>query len=116
MQALVLTLGILIIAEGLNVLAEMFAAQLPGVASLFERQNLYLFGMVFVGCSLLLVGYSMGYSAAKNIWAVTAMSIGGILVVEPILAWTFFHQVPEKGAIVGLLLGVTGLIATVAWR
>ncbi len=116
MQALVFALGILIVAEVLNILAEMFAAQLPGVASLFERQNLFLFGMVFAGCSLLLVGYSMGYGAAKNIWVVTAMSVGGILVVEPILAWTFFHQLPEKGAIVGLVLGAIGLIATVAWR
>lgn len=113
---LLLSLGILIIAEGLNILAEMYAARLGGIRALFEQQNLYLFVVVFIGCSLLLTGYAIGYSAAKNIWVVTAMSIGGILVVEPFLAWTFFHEIPTKGAIVGLVLGTIGLIATIIWK
>ena len=117
MGALLLSVGLLIVGEGINILAELQSARLAGgVASLFEPKNLFLFGMVVVGCSFLLAGYVTGYSVAKNIWVVTASSIGAILIVEPILAWTFFHQLPEKGALMGLVLGAIGLIATIAWR
>ncbi len=107
---------ILIIAEGLNIWAEMLSARLPGVNSLFEPKNFFLFGVVLIGCSLLLFGYAIGYGASKNIWTVTVSSIVAILIVEPFLAYFFFHQLPEKGALVGLILGVIGFIATVMWR
>lgn len=95
----------------------MTAARGDGrIVSLFEPKNLFLFAMVFSGCTLLLVAYTVGYQAAKNIWVVTAASVGSILVVEPVLAWIFFHQLPERGALAGLVLGAAGLIATTVWR
>lgn len=116
MIGMLLSFGLLVIGEGLNIWSEMLSAKLPGPASLFEAKNLALFGIVIVGCSFLLFGYSIGYGSSKNIWTVTVSSIVAILIVEPVLAYMFFHQLPERGALVGLIFGVIGFIATVVWR
>jgi len=42
----------------------------------------------------LLFGYMIAYSGFKNIWIVSVVSITAILVLEPLLAWTFFHELP----------------------
>jgi hypothetical protein len=82
---------------------------------LLEARNLPLFLIVLVGCSLLLFGYAIGYQASKNIWTVTVSSVVAILIVEPFLAYFFFHQLPEKGALVGMILGAAGFLATILW-
>lgn len=110
-----LAFALLVIGESLNIFAEMFSAKLPGWQSLFEYKNLFLFVMVIAGCSFLLFGYAVGYGASKSIWTVTVASVVAILLVEPILSWIFFHQLPEKGALVGVILGAIGFIATVVW-
>ncbi|MDD2657454.1 MAG: hypothetical protein PHD04_02195 [Candidatus Pacebacteria bacterium] len=107
--------ALLVVGEGINILAEMFSAKLPSVSSLLELKNLFLFGMVIIGCSFLLFGYAVGYQASKSIWTVTVASVVAILLVEPLLAYYFFHQLPEKGALVGIVLGAIGFIATVVW-
>ncbi len=111
---LLFAIAILFVGEGINIWAEMISARLPA-SSLFEPGHLFLFGMVIVGCSFLLFGYSLGYQSTKNIWIITAASVVGILIVEPVLAYLFFHQLPVKGSLVGLLLGAAGLIATIVW-
>ena len=63
-----------------------------------------IFGILF-----LVYGYTFGYQAFKNIWIVTALSIGGILVVEPIVAWSLFREMPTTGATIALALGVIGI-------
>jgi len=110
-----LSFGLLIVGEGINIWAEMLSAKLPGAQSLFEYKNLPLFAMVIIGCSFLLFGYSVGFQASKSIWTVTVASVVAILIIEPFLAYAFFHQLPEKGALVGLILGAIGFIATITW-
>lgn len=113
--ALLFAIAVLFVGEGINIWAELLSAKLPGTFSLLEPRNLFLFGMVILGCSFLLFGYSLGYQSTKNIWIITAASVVGILITEPILAYLFFHQLPEKGSLVGLILGAIGLIATLVW-
>lgn len=115
MLGVIFSFLILVVGEGLNIWAEMLSAKLPGAQSLLEFKNIILFLMVFIGCSFLLVGYSVGYSSSKSIWTVTVSSIVAILVVEPFLAYFFFHQLPQKGELVGLVLGIIGFIATIVW-
>jgi hypothetical protein len=67
--------------------------------------------IVFAGV-FLIVGYMMGFSAFKNIWIVSVASITSILIIEPILAYTVFQQLPTKGAIIGLILGILGFISS----
>jgi hypothetical protein len=71
--------------------------------------------MVILGCSFLLFGYTIGYQASKNIWVVSVSSVVAILLIEPILGYAFFQQLPEKGALVGAILGALGFIVTLVW-
>ncbi|MEM5778032.1 MAG: hypothetical protein QXK49_00160 [Candidatus Aenigmatarchaeota archaeon] len=62
---------------------------------------------------MLILGYIFGFSSFKNIWIVSIISITSILISEPILAYTFFHQMPTTGALIGLVFGVLGFISTI---
>ncbi len=62
-----------------------------------------------IGVLFLVYGYTFGYQAFKNIWIITALSIGGILVVEPVIAWSLFREIPTTGAAIALALGVIGI-------
>lgn len=115
MLGVIFSFLILVVGEGLNIWAEMLSAKLPGAHSLLEYKNSVLFLMVFAGCSFLLLGYSVGYGVSKDIWTVTVASVVAILVVEPVLAYFFFNQLPQKGALIGLILGFIGFIATIVW-
>lgn len=66
-----------------------------------------------VGGVLLIAGYILGYMKFQNIWIVTAISIGSIVVFEPVLAALLFNQVPTTGAAVGLVLGIAAIISAV---
>jgi hypothetical protein len=71
-----------------------------------------MFLVITVAGALLIAGYMLGYLQFKNIWIVTAISIGSILIVEPLLAYLVFHQTPTFGATIGLILGFLGIVAT----
>lgn len=62
-----------------------------------------------IGVLILVYGYTFGYQAFKNIWIITALSIAGILVVEPLVAWFLFKELPTTGASIALILGVIGI-------
>lgn len=62
-----------------------------------------------IGILLLIYGYTFGYLYLKNIWIVTAISIAGILLVEPFVAWLLFHEAPTLGAVIALVLGIIGI-------
>lgn len=69
------------------------------------------FIFIVVASGLLVAGYMLGFRVFKNIWIVSVISITCILIMEPILAWTIFHQTPTKGAIIGLVLGAMGFVS-----
>ena len=66
-----------------------------------------------VGVCLLVYGYTFGYQAFKNIWIVTAISIAGILIVEPLVAWLLFREMPTMGASIALIFGVIGIVTSI---
>ena len=66
-----------------------------------------------IAAALLVYGYIFGYQVFKNIWTVTAMSVAGILVVEPLVAWLLFREMPTTGAGIVLILGAIGIITTI---
>ena len=57
---------------------------------------LWMFVPIVVGGAFLVIGYMLGYLHLKNIWIVTAISVGSILIVEPILAFLLFPQLLLK--------------------
>jgi hypothetical protein len=105
-----LVIVLLFVGEALSIYSEMWGAR-----HFNSSNNWVLFFKMMIIFTLaggmLIGGYMLGFSAFKNIWIVTALSVGSILVVEPILAYSLFHQLPTVGALVGLILGVAGIIS-----
>lgn len=58
----------------------------------------------------LLLGYHYGYKAFGSMWAIMAVSVVSILIVEPLMVWLMFHEQPSRISLIALGLGCTGLI------
>jgi hypothetical protein len=106
------TILIILLGETLGILAEIVAAKY------FAVNNAKFAGIFFkalpimiIAGILLLCGYMLGLRSFKNIWIVSAISITSILIAEPIINYTVTHQLPTRGALVGLIFGVLGFIA-----
>ena len=56
------------------------------------------------------------FKAFKNIWIVSVISITSILLIEPVLAYFIFDQLPTKGAAIGLVLGAIGLYLALFYK
>ncbi len=112
----ILTAFALFFGEVLIIGAEMWATK--NFETLAKSWTIVLsaFLISVIGVACLVYGYIYGYQAFKNIWIVTALSVAGILIVEPIIAWFLFHEVPTLGASIGLFCGVVGLLATITIR
>jgi hypothetical protein len=100
------------LGETLSIVAELIASKRaaaanPNLLSIF----LLMFIPIAIGGACLVVGYMLGYVHLKNIWIVAAISVGSILIIEPILAFVLFRQLPTLGASIGLACGVLGTFA-----
>jgi hypothetical protein len=103
----------LTIGEGLMVYAEMIAARAhslteDGFWPIFLKAT----GIMIISSTLLIAGYMHGYKSFKNIWIVSALSITLILIMEPLIGYLVFGQLPTRGALYGLVLGALGFVAT----
>ena len=107
-----IVLVLLFFGEALAIYAEMLGAKYV-ISQSFLQIFLKMFALIAVAGGLLIAGYMLGFKAFKNIWVVAVASITSILIIEPILAWTMFHQVPTKGAVSGFILGVIGLFLSI---
>ena len=98
--------------EAFSILAELAASK--GVAANSSNYLSIFFWaslLVVVGGAMLVGGYMLGYLHLKNIWIIAAISVGSILVVEPIVAFILFRQMPTLGATIGLILGALGTLS-----
>jgi hypothetical protein len=110
----ILVLILIFIGETLSIYAEMVGAKSNYIVSQpFLQIFLKMFLLITIAGGFLIAGYMLGFNAFKNIWIVSVASITSILIVEPILAWTIFHQVPTIGAIMGFALGAIGLFLSI---
>ncbi len=83
--------------------------------SLDQTASIILKGFLVaaVAGAFLIAGYALGFKAFKNIWIVSVISITSILIIEPILDYTIFNQLPTRGALIGLILGAMGFISAI---
>jgi hypothetical protein len=110
----IIVILLIIIGEGFAIFAEMMAAR-NHTGSLITQTFLKMFLVFIIAAGFLLTGYVLGYSVFKNIWIVSVASITSILIIEPILAYTIFSQLPTKGALIGLILGALGFISALVF-
>lgn len=97
-------IALLLAGESLAVYSEIIVAKDSN--SLFKMLLL----MTLAGFFLIL-GYLLGMKYIGDIWVIAAVSIAGIVVVEPPLIYFIFREIPSTGAIVGLILGVLAIFA-----
>lgn len=107
-----IAIGILFVGEALSVYAEMVAARSHSAP---EQHffTIFIKGFIVIGLAgaFLIAGYMIGYKSFKNIWVVSALSITSILIMEPLIGYLIFHQLPTRGALIGLVLGAAGFLA-----
>lgn len=104
----ILVLILIFLGETLSIYAEMIGART--LTNSFWQVFFKMFIIITFAGAMLIVGYMLGFQAFKNIWIVSVISIGAILIVEPILAYTIFQQLPTTGALIGFILGIIGII------
>ncbi|KRP93754.1 hypothetical protein AOQ72_20865 [Bradyrhizobium yuanmingense] len=107
----IVAVAAIFLGEALSILAELMASRQFGKAGGDPAMLWPMFLLVCLGGILLVFGYALGYMHLKNIWIIVAISVGAILVVEPILTVLFFRDVPSGGSLLGLMLGAFGALA-----
>lgn len=104
---------VLFSGEALAIYAEVLAAQRQHRGGSTALSNFIAsFPLAAVAAAALVGGYMLGIVAFRSIWVVAVISITSIVIIEPALAWTLFHEIPSRGAMIGMLLGVAGLIVS----
>ncbi len=108
-----LAIALLLVGEAFSVYAEMIAAKEHALANQsFQTIFIKAFCQMAIAGALLIAGYMLGYRSFRNIWMVSALSITSILLMEPLIGYLVFLQIPTRGALIGLILGAVGFIAT----
>ncbi|WFU54847.1 hypothetical protein QA639_35640 [Bradyrhizobium pachyrhizi] len=107
----IVAVGAIFLGEALSIIAELVASKQFEKAGANLTTLLPMFLLIMIGGVLLVYGYALGYMHLKNIWIIVAISVGAILVVEPILALLLFREVPTIGSLIGLALGAPGTLA-----
>ena len=112
--AKLLVIVLIFLGESLAIYAEMWGAHQGAFDNKPWMQIFFkMFLIITISGGLLISGYMLGFKAFQNIWMVSVTSITSILIVEPMLAYVFFRQMPTLGATVGLVLGAIGFLATI---
>lgn len=110
----IITLLLIFLGEMAMVYAEIRAARLfTASQQSFVHVFFKLFIVMAVGGGLVVAGYMAGLKVFKNIWIVSVTSITSILLIEPVMNYFVVGQLPTRGALIGLILGVCGLLSAI---
>ncbi|WP_076862026.1 hypothetical protein [Bradyrhizobium mercantei] len=109
----IVAVGAIFLGEALSILAELIASKQFGKAGGYLTTLLPMFLLITIGGILLVCGYALGYMHLKNMWIIVTISVGAILVVEPLLTLLLFRDVPTAGSLIGLALGALGTLAAI---
>lgn len=109
----VFALGLMVVGEFCAIYSEVVTAKLAQTGSgSWEAFLLPVMLMCFAGLCLL-GAYWLGYVVVGDIWVVTVVSVVSLLLLEPVVVWFLFQEVPGRGALIGFCLGALGMLATV---
>lgn len=107
-----LAIAFILIGETVAIFAELrgakiYAASSGGFWPVFWPS----FVVMLLGTALLVAGYMLALKHVGNVWVVTAISLGSILIIEPVLNLLYMGQAPTLGAGIGFTLGVLGILS-----
>jgi ABC-type cobalamin transport system permease subunit len=104
----IIPIVLIFLGESLAIYSEVIAAKyFQNFSSTFWKMS----GVMAVAGVFLIAGYMLGVKYLQNIWIVGAVSITSIIIVEPIITYAVFHEIPSRGALIGLILGFIGMIS-----
>ncbi len=96
--------------ESLSIYSEVIAAKnLENFAPVLIKMSV----LIAIAGIFLIAGYMLGVKYLGSIWIVGVVSIASIVIMEPLINYIIFHQLPSKGALTGLILGILGLLSAV---
>jgi hypothetical protein len=106
-------LALMVVGEFCAIYSEVVTARLAQTnGGSWEAFMLPVALMCFAGLCLL-GAYWLGYVAVGDIWVVTVVSVTSLLLLEPMVVWSIFHEAPKRGALIGFCLGALGMLSTV---
>ena len=113
----ILVVWLIFIGEALSIYAEIIGAKNFSVAGARFFSPLFwrLLILIIAAGVCLLVGYMLGFKVFQNIWIITVTSLMGILIVEPVLNYIVFRQLPGHGSLIGLICGLVGIISVLVF-
>src|SRR5579859_5170058 len=104
----VIPILLLFFGESLAIYSEIIAARnINNFFSTFWK----MCGLMFLAVIFLIASYMLGMKYLQNIWVIGAISIASIVIVEPLLTYLVFHELPSRGALIGLILGVLAILS-----
>ncbi len=99
---------LLLAGESVAIYSEVIAAKnVNNFFSTFWK----MFGLMATAGLFLIGGYMLGMKYLENIWVVGAISIASIVVAEPLITYIIFQELPSRGALMGLIFGVLGILS-----
>jgi hypothetical protein len=109
------SLILMVFGEILTIYSEVYASKLPDRS--LDSPLIFVKPIVLISIAgiSLIFAYWLGYQATGNIWIVTVASLTLLLILEPIVIYAMLKELPERGALIGFILGATGLIATITF-
>lgn len=106
-------LGLMVLGEFCIIYSEVAVARLAQAGSTsWETLTFPVLLACFSGLCLM-AAYWLGYRAVGDIWLVTVVSVTSLLMLEPLVIWSMFHEMPGRGEMIGFCLGALGLVAAV---
>jgi len=101
---------LLFFGESLAIYIEVISAH-QHREGLFWPLFLKLFLPIAIASGFILAGYMLGFQGFKDIWVVSVISIVSIIFMEPTINYLVFRELPGKGAALGLVFGMLGLVS-----
>ena len=106
-----LALALLFLGESTVIYAEELGAKLYAATGNFGLTIVHTLIPLIIGALFLVIAYMLGLKYFQNIWIITAVSFGSILLVEPLFNFFYIGQSPTLGAGLGSVFGILGILS-----
>lgn len=109
-------LAAIVIGEFLFIFFEIFFASKfkdAGSTSQIVTYLLWAAPVAAIFSGLILWGYIYGYRTFEKIWIITIISWSAILVIEPLLNYFIFKELPAGKTLVAGLLAVAAIVISI---
>jgi hypothetical protein len=77
------------------------------------RAVVFLLPVAALGVGLLLLGYIYGIRSLRQIWLVTVISWSSIVLIEPVLNYWFFRELPGARTVIAGFLALAAIVISI---